>query len=77
MIDIGPFPIKWLHGVENTIAIYPWLPLPSNLINKGEEWIPEVQLNATVCFLFSIRIGQVYERNNDCDKICLLKVKFF
>ncbi len=62
MIDIGPFPIKWLHGVENTIAIYPWLPLPPNLINKGEEWIPEVQLNATVCFPDSIRIGQVYEK---------------
>jgi hypothetical protein len=50
MIDIGPFPISWLQGVENYIQIYPWYPLPPNLINKGEEWIPELQLNATVCF---------------------------
>ena len=50
MIDIGPFPIKWLHGIENFIEIERWYSLPSNLINKGEEWIPEIQLNATVGF---------------------------
>ncbi|CAF0845170.1 unnamed protein product [Adineta steineri] len=44
MLDVGPFPISWLNGVENYIHIYPWYPLPSNLINKGEEWIPELQL---------------------------------
>ncbi|CAF1252746.1 unnamed protein product [Rotaria sordida] len=65
MVDIGPFPVKWLHGVEGTIEIYPWLPLPPNLINKGEEWIPEVQLNATrydspeICNLIHSRIGKV------------------
>ncbi|CAF1285377.1 unnamed protein product [Adineta steineri] len=48
MLDVGPFPISWLNGVENYIRIYPWYPLPPNLINKGEEWIPELQLNATV-----------------------------
>ncbi|CAF3885573.1 unnamed protein product [Adineta steineri] len=44
MLDVGPFPISWLNGVENYIQIYPWYPLPPNLINKGEEWIPELQL---------------------------------
>ncbi|CAF3807080.1 unnamed protein product [Rotaria socialis] len=65
MIDIGPFPISWLHGVENSIQIYPWYPLAPNLINKGEEWIPELQLNATrydspeICDLIHSRIGKV------------------
>jgi hypothetical protein len=58
MIDIGPFPISWLHGVENYLDIKPWFPLPSNLIDKGEEWVPEIQQNATVCFPISIRIGK-------------------
>jgi hypothetical protein len=51
MVDIGPFPIKWLHGIENYIEIERWYPLPPNLINKGQEWIPELKLNATVLFL--------------------------
>jgi hypothetical protein len=27
----------------------PWFPLPSNLINKGEQWVPEIKQTATVC----------------------------
>jgi hypothetical protein len=77
MIDIGSFPVKWLHGVEGTIEIYPWFPLSPNLISQGEAWIPEVQLNATVCFTVSIRTDQICERNKDCDKICLVKIMFF
>ncbi|CAF5033173.1 unnamed protein product, partial [Rotaria sp. Silwood1] len=65
MIDIGPFPISWLRGVENYIQIYPWYLLSPNLINKGEEWIPELQLNATrydspeICDLIHSRIVKV------------------
>jgi hypothetical protein len=55
----------------------PWFPLPSNLINKGEEWIPEVQLNATVCSPLSIRIEEVNERNNDRDKIFRKSLEFY
>jgi hypothetical protein len=51
MIDIGPFPISWLHGVQNYIEIERWIPLPSNMIKKGEEWVTEIKQNATVCFL--------------------------
>ncbi|CAF1181533.1 unnamed protein product [Rotaria magnacalcarata] len=46
MGDIGPFPISWFYGQEKPFEIQPWFPLPSNLINKGEEWIPEIQKNA-------------------------------
>jgi hypothetical protein len=56
MIDIGPFSVHWLRSVDNYIQIHPWYPLSPNLIKKGEEWIPELQLNATVCFTISLRI---------------------
>jgi hypothetical protein len=61
MIDIGPFPSSWFYGSQGHIEIQPWFPLPSNLINKGEEWIPEIQENATVCVPISVRVVQVYE----------------
>ncbi|CAF5142838.1 unnamed protein product, partial [Rotaria sp. Silwood1] len=53
MIDIGPFPFSWLDQ-DGNIDIKPWFPLPSNLIKKGEEWIPEIQKNAMVCISISI-----------------------
>ncbi len=62
MGDIGPFPSTWFYDREGHSQIQPWFPLPSNLINKGEEWIPEVQLNATVCSSIVIRDGQIYQR---------------
>jgi hypothetical protein len=64
MGDVGPFPYNWFYGSESQTKILPWFPLPSNLINKGEEWIPEVQLNATVGFSISIRIREMYKRSN-------------
>ena len=48
MSDIGPFPISWINDQGDQFKIQPWFPLPSNLINKGEEWIPEIQMHATV-----------------------------
>lgn len=56
MIDIGPFPVSWLRSIDNYIQIHPWYPLSSSLINKGKEWIPELQLNATAGLPISIRI---------------------
>ncbi len=53
MDGIGPFPMSWFYGSQGHTEILPWFPLPSNLINKGEEWIPEVQLNATVCLTYT------------------------
>jgi hypothetical protein len=50
MADVGPFPFNWFFNTESVTQIQPWSPLPSNLINKGEEWIPEIKQNATVCF---------------------------
>ena len=49
MNDVGPFPFKWFNG-QGMFEIQPWFPLPSNLINKGEEWIPEIQQSAVVRF---------------------------
>jgi hypothetical protein len=49
MNDIGPFPFTWFNYPESHFEIQPWFPLPSNLINKGEEWIPEIKQNAIVC----------------------------
>ena len=46
--DVGPFPTSWFFDTENGTQIQPWFPLPSNLINKGEEWVPEIKQNATV-----------------------------
>ncbi len=59
MGDVGPFPFNWFYDSDpqSQTKILSWFPLPSNLINKGEEWIPEVQLNATVSFHISISIG--------------------
>jgi hypothetical protein len=54
--DFGPFPMSWFNLSLGRTEILPWFPLPSNLINKGEEWIPEVHLNATVGFPISISI---------------------
>ncbi len=68
MGDIGPLPDNWFYDSQGHTKMLPWFPLPSNLINKGEEWIPEVQLNATVCFPVLIRTKQFYERNNDYEK---------
>jgi hypothetical protein len=59
MGDLGPLPWSWFYGTQEHTEIQPWFPLPSNLINKGEEWIPEIQQHATVCFLTLRRFGQV------------------
>jgi hypothetical protein len=48
MSDIGPFPMEWLSNYQGQFQINPWFPLPSNLINKGEQWVPEIQVKATV-----------------------------
>lgn len=52
MGDIGPFPDSWFYSQNKPAEIQPWFPLPPNLINKGEEWVPEVQKKATVCILY-------------------------
>ncbi|CAF3395784.1 unnamed protein product [Rotaria sp. Silwood2] len=65
MGDIGPFPTTWFYNSQDHTEIQPWFPLPSNLINKGEEWIPEIQLNAIrydspeICDLKRSGIGKV------------------
>jgi hypothetical protein len=71
MGDVGPFPFNWFYDPEIHTQILPWFPLPSNLINKSEEWIPEVHLNATVGFHISIRIGQSYKRSNVFSELLL------
>ena len=48
MVDPGPFPGEWFFNTKRQTEMLAWFPLPSNLINKGEEWVPELQLNATV-----------------------------
>ncbi|CAF1399589.1 unnamed protein product [Rotaria sordida] len=63
--SIGPFPSSWFHGAETHTEIQPWFPLPSNLINKGKEWIPEIQQYAIrydspeICDLKQSGIGKV------------------
>ena len=59
MGDIGPFPNAWFYGSQGRTEIQPWFPLPSNLINKGDQWIPEIQLNATVRFPTLIMIEAI------------------
>ncbi|CAF0898497.1 unnamed protein product [Rotaria sordida] len=65
MSDVGPFPFSWFYDSNGHTQIQPWFPLPSDLINKGEEWIPEIQQNATrydspeICNLKRSGIGQV------------------
>ena len=49
MRDTGPFPSDWFYTRDEVrTQIQPWFPLPANMINKGEEWIPEIQQKATV-----------------------------
>ncbi|CAF4892598.1 unnamed protein product [Rotaria sp. Silwood1] len=65
MGDIGPFPFTWFTSPESEFKIQPWFPLPSNLINKGKEWIPEIHDYATrydspeICDLQQSGIGKV------------------
>ncbi|CAF3599158.1 unnamed protein product [Rotaria socialis] len=65
MQDTGPFPIAWFGDGLNLREIQPWFPLPSNLINKGEEWIPEIHDYAVrydspaICNLRKSGIGEV------------------
>ncbi|CAF1440644.1 unnamed protein product [Adineta ricciae] len=71
MSDVGPFPWNWFHDTQLIVdqqdhtKIQPWFPLPSNLINKGKQWIPEIQLNATrydspeICDLQRSGLGKV------------------
>jgi hypothetical protein len=56
MRSSGAFPVSWFFNTPNGTEIQRWFPLPSNLINKGEEWIPEIKQNATVYLLISIKI---------------------
>ena len=55
--DIGPFPISWITDPDGHFEIQKWFPLPSNLINRGDEWIPEVQKDAIVCTFVLVRFG--------------------
>ncbi|UJR06900.1 hypothetical protein I4U23_011190 [Adineta vaga] len=71
MSSIGPLPWNWFYSSQGVIdsqdqtKIQPWFPLPANLINKGEEWIPEIKQNAIrydspeICDLEKSRIGKV------------------
>ncbi|CAF1245987.1 unnamed protein product [Rotaria sordida] len=65
MKDAGPFPITWFADSLSFRQVQPWFPLPSNLIDKGEEWIPEIQGYAVrydspeICNLRKSGIGQV------------------
>ncbi|CAF3541086.1 unnamed protein product [Rotaria socialis] len=43
MKDAGPFPIEWYGDGLSLREVQRWFPLPSDLINKGEEWVPEIQ----------------------------------
>ena len=52
--------MSWFYDSEGHVEIQPWFPLPTNLINKGEEWIPEIQQNATVCLPNFFRVEEVY-----------------
>jgi hypothetical protein len=49
MKDAGPFPITWFADGLSLREIQPWFPLPSNLINNGQVWVPEIQGYAVVC----------------------------
>ncbi len=49
MKDAGPFPITWFTDGLSLSEIQPWFPLPSNLINKGQVWVPEIKGYAVVC----------------------------
>ena len=48
MKDAGPFPITWYGDGLSLREVQRWFPLPSDLINKGEEWVPEIQGYAVV-----------------------------
>ncbi|CAF0759677.1 unnamed protein product [Adineta steineri] len=56
---------KLIVDEQDHTNIQPWFPLPSNLVNKGKEWIPEIQLNATrydsseICDLERSDLGKV------------------
>ncbi|UJR10783.1 hypothetical protein I4U23_014970 [Adineta vaga] len=65
MKSVGPFPMAWYDKTGNQFEIKPWFPLPSNLINKGDEWVPELEINAVrydspeICNLKRTGIGNV------------------
>jgi hypothetical protein len=65
MKDAGPFPITWFADGLSLREIQPWFPLPSNLINKGQVWVPEIQGYAVrydspeICNLRKSGIGEV------------------
>ncbi|CAF0722682.1 unnamed protein product [Adineta steineri] len=56
---------KLIVDEQDHTKIQSWFPLPSNLIKKGKEWIPEIQLNATrydspeICNLERSGLGNV------------------
>ncbi|CAF0842638.1 unnamed protein product [Didymodactylos carnosus] len=62
--DFGPIPYSWSDN-GGQLTMKAWFPLPSDLISKGEVWVPELQLNAvrydspTICDLKKSRIGKV------------------
>ena len=57
MVDLGPFPADWFFNPQRQTEMLAWFPLPLNLVNKGEEWVAELQINATViwCFVKEIK----------------------
>ncbi|UJR12029.1 hypothetical protein I4U23_016207 [Adineta vaga] len=63
--DIGPFPMSWFNYERTHYEIKTWFQLPPNMIQKGEEWIEELQINATrydsseICDLRQSGIGKV------------------
>ncbi|CAF2633930.1 unnamed protein product [Rotaria sp. Silwood2] len=72
--DFGAFPSSWITA-DGDIDMKPWFPLPNNLVYKGVEWIPELQINALrfdspdICDLKTSGIGKVpclsYFETND------------
>lgn len=63
MGDIGPFPTTWYTDNQGDFEVLPWFPLPGNLINNGQEWIPEIQQEATVissALEINYRLNQIF-----------------
>lgn len=57
--------------MQDRTEMKPWFPLPSNLVNKGEQWIPQLQINATVSLL-----SEIVTQKSDNDFYFLLEIRF-
>jgi hypothetical protein len=65
MKDAGQFPITWFADGLSLREIQPWFPLPSNLINKGQVWVPEIQGYAMACQTISSPFSFVILKSTD------------